>query len=54
MTRSSGVLTEGELAALRIASVDSFQGQEKDIIIISCVRANPEGKVRVPCSVDGA
>ena len=30
---------------LKISTVDAFQGQERDIILITCVRANKLGKV---------
>eukprot|EP00768_Dysnectes_brevis_P005704 gnl/Dysnectes_brevis/4232_a5601_342.p1 GENE.gnl/Dysnectes_brevis/4232_a5601_342~~gnl/Dysnectes_brevis/4232_a5601_342.p1 ORF type:complete len:881 (+),score=408.29 gnl/Dysnectes_brevis/4232_a5601_342:57-2699(+) len=36
----SGKLTPTQLEAVEVASVDSFQGREKDIIVLSCVRAN--------------
>ncbi len=32
-------------AALRISTIDSFQGQEKEIIIISLVRSNDDGQI---------
>lgn len=34
-----------KVSGLLIASVDAFQGREKDFIIFSCVRSNPENNV---------
>ena len=31
--------------ALRISTIDSFQGQEKEVIILSLVRSNEDGEI---------
>jgi hypothetical protein len=37
----------GQLASLavRVASVDGFQGCEQDVVLLSCVRGNAQGQV---------
>jgi len=35
----------GEIPALEIDSVDGFQGREKEAIVVSLVRSNPEGEI---------
>ncbi|KAK6456094.1 P-loop containing nucleoside triphosphate hydrolase protein [Scheffersomyces xylosifermentans] len=33
------------VSGIMIASIDAFQGREKDFLVMSCVRSNPEGKI---------
>ncbi|MGL4630690.1 MAG: C-terminal helicase domain-containing protein, partial [Leadbetterella sp.] len=40
-----GYLPQAISKKIRLDSVDSFQGQESDIVLISMVRSNPEGKI---------
>ncbi|HYG50344.1 MAG TPA: AAA domain-containing protein [Flavobacteriales bacterium] len=35
----------GEKANIQVSTIDGFQGQEKDIILISCVRSNDNGEI---------
>jgi regulator of nonsense transcripts 1 len=38
-------LGTNEIAKLKIASVDRFQGSEKDFVVLTCVRSNPSGNI---------
>jgi superfamily I DNA and/or RNA helicase len=43
--RSSSLRYLLEMGQLQIGTVDSFQGQEKDLVIFSTTRSNPEGRL---------
>ena len=38
-------LAKTQLENIRVSTIDSFQGQEADIIILSLVRSNPDGNI---------
>jgi len=35
----------GALGEVEVATIDSFQGREKEVIVLSCVRANDVGRL---------
>jgi ATP-dependent RNA/DNA helicase IGHMBP2 len=38
-------LAKSKLENIRVSTIDSFQGQEADVIILSLVRSNPDGNI---------
>ena len=45
MFRIKTVLKDNQIEGVRVTPVDNFQGEENDIIILSMVRSNDEGKI---------
>lgn len=38
-------LAKSQLENIRVSTIDSFQGQEADVVILSLVRSNPDGNI---------
>ena len=38
-------MTEEEFESVRVSTVDNYQGEENDIILLSLVRCNPQGSI---------
>ena len=39
--KNESVIGLGEIKGIEVATVDGFQGREKEVIVISMVRSNP-------------
>jgi len=40
-------LTDSGVSDVEVCTIDRYQGRDKDCVIISFVRSNPEGKVKL-------
>lgn len=40
-----GTIQTDELLSVEVKTIDSFQGDEKEIIILSTVKCNPDGNI---------
>lgn len=45
ITNDSKPVTIHVVLGIMIASIDAFQGREKNFLVMGCVRSNPEGKI---------
>ena len=50
--RRTGTLLPRLYDAIEVASVDSFQGREKDYIILTCVRSNVSASLAPESNMD--
>ena len=45
LLKMKGIMKRKEFEGVRVAAVDDFQGEENDIILLSLVRSNSDGKI---------